>query len=140
MGAPTPSSLPTTGELPNPKTLEAYKAISPETLHAILAAFTSELTHQQKLTAEESDRKTKSLEAEIAFAWRGQVFGLVIGMTAIICGSALVYLGHEIAGGFIGSVGGGGVIGLVSAFIVKRIRRLEHTAKLATSESVAPVS
>lgn len=137
MGTVPPSSPSASSVLPTPKTLEAYKAISSETHDAILAAFKSELAHQQKLAAEESERKTKALEAEIAFARRGQIFGLVIGMTAIISGALIACLGREWAGGFIG---GGGVIGLVSVFVIGHVRGRESADKLDMPESAAPVS
>lgn len=98
MGKIRLNSLPPEGDLPDPVTLAAYKEISPETLKTILDVFVAEAVHQRKLDDEESIRKTQALEAQIAFARRGQIFGLLIGMTAIICGAVTAALGHEWAG------------------------------------------
>ncbi len=59
----------------------------------------------------------QALHAQIMFGYLGQIFGLIIGMTAIISGALTAYYGSEWAGGFIG---GGGVIGLVSVFVLGR--------------------
>jgi hypothetical protein len=63
----------------------------------------------------EMDRR--ALRAQIVVTYLGQIFGLVIGMTAIISGAVTAYHGSQWAGGFIG---GGGVIGLVSVFVLGR--------------------
>ena len=57
---------------------------------------------------------------QIVVTYLGQVFGLIIGLTAIISGSLTAYHGSPLAGGFIG---GGGVIGLVSVFVLGRLIR-----------------
>jgi hypothetical protein len=59
----------------------------------------------------------KALQAQIFVAYLGQSFGLGIGMTAIISGALTAYHGSQWAGGFIG---GGGVLGLVSVFVLGR--------------------
>jgi len=48
---------------------------------------------------------------------RGQIYGFIVGMTAIISGAVTASMGSQWAGGFIG---GGGVIGLVSVFVLGR--------------------
>ncbi len=57
----------------------------------------------------------RSLQGQIIVTYLGQVFGFLIGMTAIISGVLTAYNGSQWAGGFIG---GGGVIGLVSVFVL----------------------
>ena len=64
--------------------------------------------------------ETKAQEAQIADIKRGQVFGLIIGITAIVGGSLTASLGQSLAGTFIG---GGGVIGLVSVFVLGRYKK-----------------
>ena len=54
---------------------------------------------------------------QIIVTYLGQLCGLIIGMTAIISGTLAAYHGKEWAGAFIG---GGGVIGLVSVFVLGR--------------------
>jgi uncharacterized membrane protein len=58
-----------------------------------------------------------ALEAQIRVTYLGQFFGLIIGLTAIISGAVIATQGAQWAGGFIG---GGGVIGLVSVFVLGR--------------------
>jgi hypothetical protein len=52
----------------------------------------------------------------------GQVFGLVISLVSVVSGALTALCGHEWAGGFIG---GGGVVGLVSVFVIGRARSPE---------------
>ncbi len=66
----------------------------------------------------------KAIEAEIEGlrresddTRRGQIFGLTIGLTAILSGTFASVNGYPWAGTFIGA---GGVAGLVSAFIAGR--------------------
>lgn len=62
--------------------------------------------------------EVKAQEAHIADTRRGQILGLIIGLTAIVSGSLTAAFGSAWAGGFIG---GGGVIGLVSVFVLGRL-------------------
>lgn len=78
----------------------------------------------KKKTAHRHEMDKKSLDAEISFqnkrfteARIGQFCALIIGLTAIIGGVYAGVSGSDITGGIIG---GGGVVGLVSAFIVGR--------------------
>ncbi len=66
----------------------------------------------------------QSLSARITIARWGQVFGFVIGMAALIAGAFSAYHGQQIAGSFIGA---GGVIGLVSVFVLGRMKLGETT-------------
>ena len=69
----------------------------------------------------ESDRiremNRNALNAEFRAALLGQVFGLIIGLTAIISGALTALQGSEWAGG---SIGGGGILGLVAVFVLTR--------------------
>ncbi|MBY0458111.1 MAG: DUF2335 domain-containing protein [Gemmataceae bacterium] len=76
------------GDLPDPATLDAYNKISPDCLKQILAVFVAEAEHQRRLESE-------ALRARITFARRGQIFGLVIGVAAILCGTTAVLDGHD---------------------------------------------
>lgn len=92
--------------------IEKIAASSPETARELLTEFQKYSDHLREM-----DRK--ALQAQIMVNYLGQVFGLIIGMTAIISGAVTAYHGSEWAGGFIG---GGGVIGLVSVFVLGRKR------------------
>ena len=50
----------------------------------------------------------------------GQVFGLVIGLSAIGAGTFLAYTGHELAGGLIGV---GAIVGMASVFVIGRSKQ-----------------
>ncbi|HTU16753.1 MAG TPA: hypothetical protein VMG10_01720 [Gemmataceae bacterium] len=90
--------------------IEKIAPSSPEIAKDLLKEFQTYSAHLREM-----DRK--ALQAQIVVTYLGQVFGLVIGMTAIICGALTAYHGSQWAGGFIG---GGGVIGLVSVFVLGR--------------------
>jgi uncharacterized membrane protein len=66
----------------------------------------------QSLEARVSDEKAGRLEARV-----GQIFALLIGIVAVVSGTYTAVSGAQLAGSFIG---GGGVIGLVTVFIVGR--------------------
>src|ERR1043166_1237819 len=85
---------------------------SPEIAKELLKEFQAYSAHLREM-----DRK--ALQAQIVVTYLGQVFGLLIGLTAIISGALTAYHGSQWAGGFIG---GGGVIGLVSVFVLGRRR------------------
>lgn len=66
----------------------------------------------KQLTADVRDRAAERAERK-----RGQIFGLLIGVIAIVSGSLTAVFGAQIPGGFIGA---GGVIGLVAVFVFGR--------------------
>jgi hypothetical protein len=90
--------------------IEKIAASSPDVAKELLKEFQANSEHI-------CDMDRKSLQAQIMVTYLGQVFGLIIGMTAIISGALTAYHGSQWAGGFIG---GGGVIGLVSVFVLGR--------------------
>jgi uncharacterized membrane protein len=90
--------------------IEKNAASSPEIANELLNEFKKNSEHLREM-----DRK--ALSAQITITYIGQLFGLIIGMTAIISGAIIASLGSQWAGGFIG---GGGVIGLVSVFVLGR--------------------
>jgi len=92
--------------------IEKLAPTSPDIARELLKEFQAFSAHLREM-----DRK--ALQAQIFVMYLGQVFGLVIGLTAIICGALTAYHGAEWAGGFIG---GGGVIGLVSVFVLGRAK------------------
>jgi len=91
--------------------IETLAPSSPEFAKDLLKEFQAYSSHLREM-----DRKAP--QAQIIVTYLGQVFGLIIGLTAIISGTLAALHGKEWAGGFIG---GGGVIGLVSVFVLGRI-------------------
>jgi uncharacterized membrane protein len=100
-------------ELPDPETLEAYEKATPGLAERIVADFEAKSAHRR-----EQERLT--LAAEIRWHNRGQFFGFVLGLVMPLIGAATALSGHDLAGGFIGT---GGVIGLVSVFVIGRVWR-----------------
>lgn len=98
------------GPLPPPDALERYEAISPGFADRIVKMAEAEQAHRHTL---EASVVGKSFEE----AARGQRYGLAIGIAAIIAGSITAIVGAPIPGAIIG---GGGVIGLVSVFVLGR--------------------
>jgi uncharacterized membrane protein len=96
--------------LPPAAVLAEYEKTVPGSAREILDVF-------QKMAAHRCTLEMRAQEAQIADTRRGQFFGLIIGLVAIIAGSVTAIYGSGLAGGFIG---GGGVIGLVSVFVLGR--------------------
>jgi hypothetical protein len=90
--------------------IEKIAEPSPEIAKDLVKEFLAYSDHLRQM-----DRM--ALKAQITVAYLGQLFGLIIGMTAIISGALTAYHGSQWAGSFIG---GGGVIGLVSVFVLGR--------------------
>ena len=96
------------GPIPHPSDLAKYEQILPGAAERILAMAEKQSEHRQAL-------ESKVIESGIRKSERGLVFGLVIGVTALLVGGLCALLGKEIAASFIG---GGGIVGLVSVFVV----------------------
>jgi uncharacterized membrane protein len=94
--------------LPPPEILEHYERVHPGFAERILAAFEKQGEHRRSM-------EEKALLAQVALARRGQVFGFCLGLTALAGGTLAAALGAQWAGAFIG---GGGVVGLVSVFVL----------------------
>jgi uncharacterized membrane protein len=97
--------------LPSPADLAEYETLVPGAAARLFAAFEAQSAHRR-------DMEAKAQAAQITQIQRGQCYGLVIGLVAIISGSLTAIFGSGLAGGFIG---GGGVIGLVSVFVLGRV-------------------
>jgi len=94
--------------LPPPDVLERYKQISPDFPERLLAMVEEDLRTQHQM-------KMETLRSQFAERKLGQFLGFAIGLVAIIAGSITAIQGAEWAG--LG-IGGGGVIGLVSVFVL----------------------
>lgn len=72
--------------------------------------------------------ETIAITEQLTQSKRGQTFGLLIGLTAIVGGIVCILLGHEWSGAFLG---GGGLTGLVSVFVIgkkKQAKSLDDKA------------
>ncbi len=79
------------------------------------------------------DAEIESLRNEAKDTKRGQFCGLLIGLTALLAGTYTSINGYPWAGSFIGA---GGVIGLVSAFVVGRKNAPDNNANKQHSKEV----
>lgn len=79
------------GPLPHPDHLEAYERIMPGAAERIFQAFGEEAGHRHAMESKVVDSSTR-LES------RGQIFGFVIGMTALIGGIGLMALDKSLTG------------------------------------------
>jgi uncharacterized membrane protein len=107
--------------LPTARALKEFNEALPGSGERILAVFERAIEHSQKM-------EQQAQEARIRLASRGQIFGLVIGLAAITAGAITGSLGSEWAGS---AIGGGGVIGLVSVFVLGKMpwRKKEESAE-----------
>lgn len=86
------------GPIPPPSVLEGYEQIVPGSAERIIRMAEAESTHRQAL-------ENRVLLGDLKEARLGQIFGFLIGIFAIGCGTYAAVNGSEIAGGFIGTAG-----------------------------------
>lgn len=98
------------GPLPPPDILGGYERIVPGSANRLIRLLEDEANHRRAMerAVVEGSLKEKS---------RGQFFGLVIGLVAIIAGAIVAALGQPAAGATIGGVG---VAGIVAVFVIGR--------------------
>ena len=99
-----------TGPLPPPQALAQYNEIIPGLAERIVAMAEEEAKHRRSI-------EHKVVDNTFQEGKRGQHYGLAIGIVAILAGAVVAIAGHPTAGSIIG---GGGVVGLVSVFVVGR--------------------
>ncbi|HEY4532818.1 MAG TPA: DUF2335 domain-containing protein [Fusobacterium sp.] len=96
------------GIIPPPNIVQGYENVCPGAADRILAMTENDLKH--KYTMEQKDLEStvqcrrKKLESEFILFKRGQNFGFIIMMTALIGGIYLLSIGKTI-GGFVSLVG-----------------------------------
>lgn len=98
------------GPLPQWEDLERYGQIIPNGADRIMSMAERQQQHRMSL-------ETKAIGEQLSQSKLGQVFGLIIGLTAIVGGVLCIMQGHEWSGAFLG---GGGLTGLVSVFVLGR--------------------
>lgn len=105
------------GPIPPPQVLSGYEQLLPGSADRILSMAEKETEHRQKMETKALDAEIEGSKSEAKDTKRGQICGLIIGITALVSGSYTAISGFPWAGSFIGA---GGVAGLVSAFIAGR--------------------
>lgn len=96
------------GPLPDPETLVKYNSVIPDGADRIMKMAENQQNH--RMAIEKSLVSSQSLQSKL-----GQIFGLLIGLTGIICGTYLASIGQDVVGSIIA---GGTVVSLVSVFVL----------------------
>lgn len=94
--------------------LHEYEKLLPGTAERLLAMAEEEGRSARNFRTRALDSEIEDLKAARKEARVGQVFGLIIGLTAISCGTYAGVNGSPWTGGFIGT---GGVVALVAASV-----------------------
>ena len=105
------------GPLPHPDVLRQYEDVSPGLVERIVKMAEDEAEHRRNIEMQIIDVQSRDQKAYRKSELLGQVFGLLIGLSAIT-GAVVCAVNHaQIAAAFIGT---SGVTGLVTAFIMGR--------------------
>ncbi len=112
------------GPLPPPAQLDEYGIIDRSFPERIFKMAESEMNHRHSMEKMSVDASIEMTRRDYTERRIGQIFGLLIGVVAIGCGTYAVISGHQISGTVIGA---GGVVGLVSAFIYGRKTEKEES-------------
>lgn len=118
------------GPIPAPETLGRYDEIMPGLADRIVKMAEQQGAHRRQLEQQSVEAQIADARADRSEARIGQICALLIGLVATLAGSYTAWQGAEWPGGIIG---GGGVIGLVSVFILGRKRSSEPAETTATS-------
>ncbi|MPW31928.1 DUF2335 domain-containing protein [Agarivorans sp. B2Z047] len=96
--------------LPPPEILESLERLSPGSVERIIDMAEKDAEHEREMEREQLAAKSRETIL-------GQVFALIIGLATLGTSALITYMGHPGWGGVIGS---GGLVALVSAFIIGR--------------------
>ncbi len=124
------------GPIPHPKHLAEYKKISLDAPERIMRMAEDQAEHRRKL---ESSIIGSNLKLEV----RGQIFGFVIAMTAVIGGIYLMAEGQSLSGAATAISALAGLIGLFLWVRQERKQELKESktgVPIITGESSPPVS
>lgn len=96
------------GPLPDAETLIKYDSVIPNGADRIMKMAENQQNHRVGL-------ENKVVESQSSQSKLGQIFGLIIGLVGISCGTYLAATGEPTVGGIIA---GGTVVSLVSVFVI----------------------
>ncbi len=96
------------GPLPDAETLIQYDSVIPSGADRIMKMAEKQQSH--RISIESNVVLSQSSQSKL-----GQVFGLIIGLAGIGCGTYLASIGQDVVGGIIA---GGTVVSLVSVFVL----------------------
>ncbi len=101
------------GPLPDAETLIQYNSVIPNGADRIMKMAEKQQDHRMSM-------ESKVIESQNKQSGLGQLFGLIIGLVGIGCGTFLAYSGETTVGGIIA---GGTVVSLVSVFVIGKKRQ-----------------
>jgi uncharacterized membrane protein len=107
------------GPLPPAEELLKYEQIAPGCTERLLKMVENQSAHRIQI-------ESLVIASQQKQSARGQIFGLVIGLTGILAGATLAYLGHDWVGGIIA---GSTVTGLVSVFVIGKNQQNANLAR-----------
>ena len=96
------------GPIPDPETLERYNQMIPNGADRIMKMAEDQASHRMNI--EKTIIRRQSFQSML-----GQIFGLIIGIAGLACGTFLVYSDYPKTGGLIA---GATVVSLVSVFVI----------------------
>lgn len=99
------------GPVPHPSILQGYENIVPGAAERILSMAEQDAAHQRGI-------ESRVLAESAAEVKRGQIFGLLIGLSAFATCIVAIFLGSEKTAMVIG---GSTVVGLVTVFVTGRV-------------------
>ncbi len=105
------------GPIPPPDDLERYNSIIPNGADRIMALAETQTAHRHQLEQEIVVAQVADAKADRTERLVGQIFALIIGLTAIVSGAIIAAKGQPWPGAVIG---GSAIVGLVSVFIAGR--------------------
>lgn len=105
------------GPLPDAESLVQYNDVIPNGADRIMIMAEKEQDHRVSL-------QSKMVNDQNSESKLGQIFGFIIGLVGVGCGTYLAATGHEAVGGIIA---GGTVVSLVTVFVVGK--KLQEPSK-----------
>jgi uncharacterized membrane protein len=105
------------GPLPAPDELAAYGQVSPDLVDRIVKMAEKQADHRRQMERDVLALEKLELQTEAKLAQRGQLFGLIIGIVALIASGVAFAFNHEVGGTILGSAD---LIGLVAVFVLGR--------------------
>ena len=105
------------GPIPSPEMLRQYEQLKPGMIDWIVKMADDEAVHRRSTEAQAIEIQGRDQKAYRRSELLGQIFGFAIGVTALVCATIMGVHGAQWSASI---VGGGGVTGLVTAFIVGR--------------------
>lgn len=122
------------GPIPSPDLLRQYEALRPGLADRIVKMAEEEAQHRRAIETEIIAVQSRDQNAYRFSELLGQIFGLLIGLTAISGAVFCAVHGAQIAGAFIGTTG---VTGLVTAFILGRTLLMKQKQQESQEQQIA---